>query len=513
MTRTVVKTAEWRRIDALPRLEWPDVDLTERFRRPGGTMQLWRTQSVALYYAMTLGGLVGAIGVGEGKSVMSLLFPVAMSARSPLLIVPAALRDQTLCKVIPEMRKHWILHPNLRIMSYAELSRTTADIGHPDVIVCDEAHGLRNFRAARGRRFWDYLRSNPATRVILLSGTLTKNSLMEYYHLSMVALGEYSPLPRTYPEANTWDLALSPKRDNAYFERVDPGALLAWHPDAREGFRRRLAETPGFVVSQKSECAASITIRMHRVKMPQIQAAVTRCKAAWEDPDDRELWTGLEVFQCAAQLSQGFYYRLVEQPPAEWLEARRAYVSAVRDYMRYHRDVHSELEYRLRIKSPEKTQWLLVQKMYQIRTETVWYSDELIEWALRTADNPSIVWTAHRAFGQRMAEHVPFYDAGNSSILDEPGDRTIAASLRGHGTGKNLQMYSRLVVPFMYGGDWEQLIGRCHRHGQLADNVVVDLALHTEISERAWSNALANAHYQAETMSQRRLLIADVVEV
>ena len=486
--------------------------MTPYLRRPGGTMRLWRTQSVALYYAAVLGGLVGAIGVGEGKSVMSLLFPVAMAAHRPLLLVPAALRDQTLRKVIPEMRKHWILHPHLRIMSYSKLSRSGVDLGSPDVIIADEAHELANFKAARGRRLYEYLRANPDTRVVLLSGTLTKKSLLEFYRLSELALKEMSPLPREYQEAATWDLALSPKRDNHYFERVLPGALTQWHPDPREAFRRRLAETPGFVVSQKSECAASIHIRLHRVSMPKIQDVVEQCEALWETPDERELWNGLTVFACAEQLSQGFFYRLLEPPPREWLEKRRSYQRAVAQYLRYHRSIHSEYEYRMHVDSPEKDAWLAVQRDYDLAKEAVWFSDEVIQWAM-AQEGPAIIWTAHTAFGDRMAQEMPHYGAGQGRIIYERGDRTISASIAAHGTGKNLQMYSRIVVPVMHGGDWEQLIGRCHRAGQLADTVTVDVLLHTSVTKRAWQTALARAHYQAEIMSDRRLLAATITEV
>ncbi|RUO93093.1 hypothetical protein D7Y11_11445 [Corallococcus sp. AB018] len=83
-----------------------------------------------------------------------------------------------------------------------------------------------------------------------------------------------------------------------------------------------------------------------------------------------------------------------------------------------------------------------------------------------------------------MAVHqpqVPLLE-GLSTIIRENGKRSIVASLRAHGTGKNLTAFSRMlfVNPPADGGAWEQAIGRIHRQGQLADECEVELYQHTE---------------------------------
>ncbi|NVJ09626.1 hypothetical protein HUW63_30935 [Myxococcus sp. AM001] len=76
-----------------------------------------------------------------------------------------------------------------------------------------------------------------------------------------------------------------------------------------------------------------------------------------------------------------------------------------------------------------------------------------------------IVWVERPEIGQRIAKvaGVPFYGGGpeaSATIIRESGRRSIVASLRAHGTGKNLTMFSRtlFVNPPADGAAWEQAI-------------------------------------------------------
>lgn len=481
-------------------------------------MRLFPIQSAALADIAACNGLVGAITVGGGKALISLLAPVALRARRPLLIVPAELKTQTIEHVIPAMREHWILHPYLEVVSYEWISTVRgADFLEkyaPDVIICDESHRLKSKKSARTRRFFRYFESHPDTKLVLLSGTITKNSLLDYYHLSALALGIGSPVPRYYREAEAWDLAISPKRDNGYYETVSPGPL---GDSPREWLRDRLATCPGFVVSVGIDCPASIYIERLMWDFPEINRALKHLLDTWEGPDGWEYWDQLSLYQAAHQIAQGFYYRLTEEPPAEWLEARREYVRAVRTYLRYHKNIDSERQYRDSVESPEKTRWLAVRGAFEPKTETHWYSRALLQaiahFGRRVA--PTIIWTSHRATGQALAEMgMPFYDAGDSSILDERGARSIVASMRSHGTGKNLQAFNRNVIldcPAS-GETWEQLIGRTHRAGQQSDEIWCHVLQHHEILTTAWERAREEAAYQQETLGKRRLLQATVIK-
>ena len=79
---SVLASAEFERVRDLPRR--PPVDtsgaveaLTEYFRRPGGTQTLRPIQARALLEALEIGALVGIIGAGAGKTLVSALLPTA----------------------------------------------------------------------------------------------------------------------------------------------------------------------------------------------------------------------------------------------------------------------------------------------------------------------------------------------------------------------------------------------------------------------------------------------------
>ena len=105
-------------------------------------MKLWPIQSAALTEAPKVDGMLGPIGVGHGKALITLLLPAAMKARMAVILIPPSLRDQTMSQVIPEMNRHWFLPlANLRVVAYSELSNhRSADILEelkPDVILAD----------------------------------------------------------------------------------------------------------------------------------------------------------------------------------------------------------------------------------------------------------------------------------------------------------------------------------------------------------------------------------------
>lgn len=129
--------------------------MTEWLKTPTGTMSLRKEQAWALAEIAEVEGLFGPVGVGIGKTGICLLAPTVLEAQRPLLILPAATRDEkTIKKDIPELAAHWRLHPRFIqamfdvearkecILSYEELSRESqADAFQrikPDLIVLDE---------------------------------------------------------------------------------------------------------------------------------------------------------------------------------------------------------------------------------------------------------------------------------------------------------------------------------------------------------------------------------------
>src|SRR5262249_5979601 len=146
-------------------------ELTLVLRRPGGTMWLRRVQGQALLEAATV-GLFAPIPVGEGKTLVSLLIPYVTDSKRPLLLLPAKLIDKTR-RAIHELSRHWLI-PDIRIMSYEILGRPQSENAlegyRPDCIPCDEAHRLKNKRAAVTRRVMRYLERHPECRIYPESG-------------------------------------------------------------------------------------------------------------------------------------------------------------------------------------------------------------------------------------------------------------------------------------------------------------------------------------------------------
>ena len=151
---------------------------------------------------------------------------------------------------------------------------------------------------------------------------------------------------------------------------------------------------------------------------------------------------------------------------------------------------------------------MAVRESAKPETEAVWVDDFLAaDCADWRGSNVGLLWYDHDAFGRRVADlaNVPFYGPGAKAsieILAERGDRALVVSIRAHGTGKNLQQFSRQLVanPPSDGAIWEQLLGRTHRQGQIADEVTVGIYRHTDEFRYALDKARELSAYITGTM-------------
>lgn len=561
--RVVRRTEDFRRIEVIPRRQ-SFLDLapmmTEWLKTPTGTMQLRREQAWALSEIAEQGGLFGPLGVGMGKTILALLAPTVLEAQRPLLIVPAATRDEkTLHKDLPELAQHWRLHPRFIqamfdeearkqcILSYEELSREgQADAFRrivPDVVILDECHRAKNKKSAVWRRIERWFDEHPETKMIAVSGTITTKSLRDYAHISKLCLKDASPLPHRWSDLEDWADALDEGVDDD--ARPDAGALMVFcqpGETARQGFRRRLLETQGVVATESPSAQASIIIQEHKVTPPkEVVDAFLRLRSQWVTPGGDIIMTALELAAHLMELACGFYYRwkwpnnVVDQ---EWLDARKAWRRYVRETIKRSGtsavngqffDTEQQvatacLSGRLIQPNDEYNTWRNIRGRSRPETEPVWISDYMVgvavEWMKKphAAGEAGLVWTEHKALLEKLRPHVEAlgfkaYGAGQNEVINET--KSCVVSIDAHGEGKNLQKHhSRnlyLCAP-TNAKAWEQSIGRTHRQGQQADEVSVEIVLPCIEFWAAFERSRRQARYiEATTGQVQRLNIADIV--
>ncbi len=168
--------------------------------------------------------------------------------------------------------------------------------------------------------------------------------------------------------------------------------------------------------------------------------------------------------------------------------------------------------------------WNTLKGTVEHTQEAVWISDWLAKDAAQWAkEHNGIIWYQHDAFAHAIQKQckelgldTPLYGGGlraSTDILKEKGDRAIIASVKAHGTGKNLQhaFHKNLITNvFSDPRAWEQTIGRTHRQLQTKD-VTVWTYRHTADYREAIRMAQARARFIEQTArNKQRLAIATI---
>jgi hypothetical protein len=516
-------------------------------------------QAWALFEAPLAGGLVGAIGVGHGKTGLDLLAPMVFKeCKLAVLLIPPGLREQLL-RDYEVWSEHFALpslrlgnvgkivpgRPVLHVIPYSQFSRAGAtdllENLKPDLIIADEAQKLRHRETATTARVLRYLARNPETRLCVWSGTLTAKSIKDYAHLSAFALKESSPLPLDPQVVEEWALALDPSDwqapSGALGRLCEPGEHIY------QGYYRRFSHTLGVVATKAGAVDASIYITERKAPtMPaHLREQLDNLRAGWVRPDGEELVDMLQVARSARELASGFFYRWkfprgeADALILQWLAARKAWHRELREKLRFRREhldsplLCSKAAIRATQVPPYEgdlpvwkaecwAPWVAARDTVQPESEAVWIDDYLArdaaEWATK---NRGIVWYEHEAFGRRVAElsGLPMHAGGAGAeerILAEDGTRSIIASIHAHGTGRDgLQRVfaAQLVAnPPTSGAVWEQLLGRLHRIGQEADEVQSYVYRHTPEIADGIDRAIVQARYIEGTLGTYQKLLA-----
>lgn len=533
--------------------------------------RLLPTQANSLKAYKEVGGLLAPVGVGLGKTLLSLM--IAQHAyeheneKVVLLLVPPQVVPQLVADIrwarvrvrltVPihnfyrqgSQRRRSMANarwPGLYIMPYSLLSARDAsellDALRPGLVVADEAHNISRKNAARTKRFLHYInKTNPDCRLAAMSGTITDKTILDYYHLAKIALRHCNPLPNEQNQANDWAMML----DSIAPTNQQAGPLLplcqwaAEHfPDAsisetREGFRRayklRLNSSPGVVASADQDIKTSLILQNERVPVPdteagqQLQELIDQVVNEWLTPNGDEIDHAIHQWKWLNELTVGFYNQLIWPTPerlasqrgvslgeAESLlarakhhhEAQQDYAKLLRDFLQTRskpgldtpflvggdmaqhqaKNVTSELYKAWRVMKDREFEGMPERESHAVRI-CDYKVRRVAQWAVDKKCG-CILWTYHQEIGRWLFEilsgmtgNVLHCPAGaDEQIIDTANrDKIIVASMSAHGTGKNLQHFSE-----QYFVQWprsaklaEQVIGRTHRTGQKADELVV----------------------------------------
>ena len=501
------------------------------------------------------------------NTIVTFLAPrVAHSAR-PALLIDASLREKT-WREFQDLYRHWFGPTTFMrrkdfdqaVFNYQELSRENGQKRlfeyQPDLIVADEVQALKNRGAAVTKCVTEFMYAYYTTRFLALTGTPTTRSPMDFWHIIMWCLREKMPLPRIPAEAELWASAVREAKgvslnrpDSKLFEwwvspvekeqilRETAGELEILERDmrlARAGFGNRFASAPGVVVSRDEDDVDS-ALRLTRLCWdpgPQAREWLRILISTKKTPNGVELQMPTDIWRMERQLASGFWYYWDPPPPEWWLEARKAWGWYLREALLPEGQFYSTYV-NMRIFSPGAlanaivqgrvtdptacrlyNAWIAVKDQYVYEQIAQWIDDGVLNEAAHWMSDGGIVWTEHRAFGEKLAEITGTGFCSEQGLdargvlIDDYRGAPVVASVKANHKGRNLQAWNRnlgVTIP-PNGALVEQLLGRTHRPGQQEDVVYFDWVHACDGQMAGFRQLLADARYIEQTTTQRQKL-------
>lgn len=335
--------------------------------------------------------------------------------------------------------------------------------------------------------------------------------------------------------------------------------------NARNAYRRRMTTCPGVVATSDERPNASLAIMnrdvdSHNERLTQLMQKV---QLEYETPEGEPIDHAIHTYKWMYELTSGFYNSLVWPKTEEHARNRKITVeeadsrltrarSHLKCLQRYHiglREFFKEAPLGLdtptdvalaisrgsdRVPANLHELWHDVKAAdFQGRPDRlsipVRIDDFKIKAAVQWAKEfeTGLIWVFHHEMGEWLVERLrkegasPVYaPAGADDLIEgigDPGrggkgDKLVVASIMAHGVGRNLQAFQNQLFV-----EWprsamvaEQTLGRVHRTGQKADEVVAHTLIGTEFDEMNRAATIGDAAYVQHTMgSAQRVLYAD----
>ena len=431
--------------------------------------------------------------------------------------------------------------PVLHILPYSKLQMPNFSLWlrelNPDLIIADECHKLANYQTATTSRFVNYCKEHKP-KVVAYSGTLSKDSIRDFAHIAAITLGDGSPVPLHKEHIEDWAGALDSRQNcnpGALFQLCKPGQHV------RDAFKERVSQTPGVITTQAPSVSVGhvITRRLDPELPTEIQEALQLARDSWERPDEKDFDDALEMTRCCRELACGLYNRWwyprgeAESLIRDWLAKRKLWFKELRGLVRRRLPLlDSENLVTLAVqrhcgqianpknlptmRSDHWQAWSEIQDQVKPSTESVRLSDYIVndaaDWALK---NRGIVWYTTDDFGSWLSQisGLPKHGGGIKApqiLAKEKGDRSIIASVKSHGTGRNgLQyLFNRQLIA-QSPDDYEQLIGRQVRPGQM-HNVQSEVYLHTPELLNHFNQSIAKALSVSQTLGSKLKLLTGI---
>lgn len=342
--------------------------------------------------------------------------------------------------------------------------------------------------------------------------------------------------------------------------------------DVREGHRDHVVRTPGVISTRSSAVTCSITIRARKSPPipPLVMEELKKVRIGFR-PDGEELVDAAEVALCARAVAAGFYHYWAfpkhpctcpeDRTPSrssnwcsecalidDWYERRKAFNKELRT-----KTMNGEPHLDSRKLCEDAARRAFQEPAYQGELP-VWPANTWLEWAaienrveydertrwIGSVDNPDdpvgwylakdaaawaqekcgIVWTLTPALGRCIAKlaGIKYHGGGpnaEAEIMAEDGSRSIVASIKAHGTGRDgLQhkFYKQLLAEPLASGDmYEQWLGRLAREGQPEDTIETEVYRHVFEYKDAFRKGVRLAEFiEGSTLNQQLLLAADI---